>query len=422
MGRLRTETREAAWAACAGAIQSLGPVGTFLLLARWTTPDELGRYSLAIAIIVPVFLAARMQLRQAAVADPQGRDSFEAYRKLRGRAATTALAAICLSMLAVDVELAVIVWATALSRWTEELGDIHYAPMQRAGLWPRIAGSQLLRIAGSLGLLYVCWPLFGLPVALVGAALWQTAITVCIDSPRARRLEPGGPTESTMGQLLRLNWPLGCTAAVISMMAYVPRYALAWTGDEALVGDYAALAQVALLGNLVVQGAGQAALGRLGISFIRDRERFIQIVRELLVASLAIGFCGLLTAMFWGDELLVIIFQPRFGSMAAALAGMMVAALCVYVTSVFGYALTAAGVKRKQLAVFGMALGVGVMTSFPLSAAYGLIGAIGGNVCSWAAAALLSGMLLRDALTVSRSDDPSKVKSVAQRFDGSRAV
>jgi len=96
VGGIRIGLRETAWASVAGALQSLGPFGSFLILARLASAEELGRYSIAVAVAVPVFLAARMQLRQAAVADPQGGTSFGAYRRLRVISVTVSLTAVCL--------------------------------------------------------------------------------------------------------------------------------------------------------------------------------------------------------------------------------------------------------------------------------------------------------------------------------------
>jgi hypothetical protein len=57
VGLLQIQLRETSWVSLAGALQSLGPFGSFLILARLATADELGRYSLADAVTVPVFLA-----------------------------------------------------------------------------------------------------------------------------------------------------------------------------------------------------------------------------------------------------------------------------------------------------------------------------------------------------------------------------
>ena len=132
MGGIRIGLRETSWASAAGALQSLGPFGSFLILARLASAEELGRYSLAVAVAVPVFLAARMQLRQAAVADPEGGSSFGSYRKLRLISATVALAAVCLFAQTLHAQSCWVVCAVALVRWSEEIGDIHYAPAQRA--------------------------------------------------------------------------------------------------------------------------------------------------------------------------------------------------------------------------------------------------------------------------------------------------
>jgi O-antigen/teichoic acid export membrane protein len=370
-----------------------------LILARLTSPEELGRYSLAVAVAVPIFLAARMQLRQAAVADPRGSASFGAYFRLRTISATISLAAIALFAQMVQRESCWVLCGAALVRWSEEIADIHYAPAQRAGRWPRIAASQFLRLSGALVVLPIGWRFAGLPAALTLVAAWQGAVTLWFDAPLARVLEPGGGNEIEARGLLRLNWPLGATAAIVSLISYVPRYALAWSGMESAVGDYAALAQAALFGNLVVQGAGQASLARLGVAYVNDRAGFRRLIRQLLAFAAAVGIAALLTAALWGDVLLSVVFHPRFAALQPQLVVMMIAALFVYATSVFGYALTAAGVKAGQLAVFGAALAVGLATAFPLSAAYGISGAVAGTACSWASAAALSGLLLKATTT-----------------------
>jgi O-antigen/teichoic acid export membrane protein len=414
VGGIRIGLRETGWASLAGALQSLGPFGSFLILARLSSPQELGRYSLAVAIAIPVFLAARMQLRQAAVADPQGSASFGAYRRLRVISATVSLAAVGLFAQTLQRESCWVLCAVALVRWAEEIGDIHYAATQRAGRWPRIAASQMLRLTGVLVVLPLGWRLAGLPAALTAVALWQMAVTAWFDAPLVRVLEPGRSNAIGAGALLRLNWPLGATACVVSLISYVPRYALAWSSGESAVGDYAALAQAALLGNLVVQGAGQASLARLGVAYVSDRGGFRRLVRQLLWFAGGVGAAALLAAVLWGDALLSMVFHPRFAALQTQLAVMMIASLFVYATSVFGYALTAAGVKAGQLAVFGVALAVGLATTFPLSAAYGISGAVAGTACSWGAAAALSGLLLRTTIT----DD----RHAARNAIGSRAV
>ena len=87
--------------------------------------------------------------------------------------------------------------------------------------------------------------------------------------------------------------------------------------------------------------------------------------------------------------------HPRFAALQTDLVVMTIAALFMYATSAFGYALTAAGAKADQLSVFGIALAVGLTTAFPFCAAYGISGAVVSTACSWTAAAILSGRLLR---------------------------
>ena len=262
-------------------------------------------------------------------------------------------------------------------------------------------------------LLPLGWRLAGLPAALVAVAVWQGAVTLWFDAPLAGVLKPSGPSGIGLWALLRSNWPLGATAAVVSLISYVPRYALAWSSGDSAVGDYATLAQAALLGNLVVQGAGQASLGRLGVACIEDRREFRRLTRQLLLFAGGVGIAALLAAALWGDDLLSAVFHPRFAPLQPELIVMMIASLFVYATSVFGYALTAAGVKAGQLAVFAAALAVGLATVFPLSAAYGISGAVAGTACSWATATALAGLLLKTATADDKGADQGAVRSRA---------
>lgn len=405
--------RDTTWASAAGALQSLGPFACFLIVARLASAEELGRYSLAVAVVTPIFLATRMQLRQAAVADPHGGASYAAYRRLRLVSASVTLAAVCLLAQALQQELCWVACAVALVRWSEEIGDIHYAVAQRADRWPRIAASQLLRLAGVVLLLPLGWRFGGLPEILVAVAAWQVSVTLWFDAPLAGSLQPNGSSVTDAWTLLRVNWPLGVTAAIVSLISYAPRYALAWSSGESAVGDYAALTQAALFGNLVVQGAGQAALGRLGMAYVNDRRGFRRLTSELLWFSGGVGITALLAAALWGDDLLSVVFHPRFAALQPELIVMMIASLFVYATSAFGYALTAAGVKTGQLAVFGTALAVGLTTSFPLSAAYGISGAVAGTACSWATATALAGLLLRSAIADEEKLDSGTIRSRA---------
>ncbi|MDA0204925.1 MAG: hypothetical protein O3A53_04005 [Acidobacteria bacterium] len=166
----------------------------------------------------------------------------------------------------------------------------------------------------------------------------------------------------------------------------------------------------------MVQGAGQASLGRLGAAFASDRGAFRHRVRRLLMFAGGVGSVALLGALLWGDVILGAVFHPRFAVLQPELVVMMIASLFVYATSVFGYALTAAGVKAGQLAVFGVALAVGLSTAFAFSASYGISGAVASTACSWATAAVLSGQLLRRVgadSTHEQAETPSTIRSRA---------
>jgi hypothetical protein len=66
------------------------------------------------------------------VADPHGGASFGDYRVLRLIAVTIVLTATWVLSLLFDPEVSAVVCSFALVRWAEDVGDIPYAPLQRA--------------------------------------------------------------------------------------------------------------------------------------------------------------------------------------------------------------------------------------------------------------------------------------------------
>ena len=53
------------------------------MLGRLGGPEELGRYALALAVVMPIMVFAGFQTRQLQVADPTNRFAFEDYFAVR---------------------------------------------------------------------------------------------------------------------------------------------------------------------------------------------------------------------------------------------------------------------------------------------------------------------------------------------------
>ena len=371
-----------------------GAAGQALILvwiAKTSTDEILGRYALALAIVAPALLLARMQLRYVLAALPEA----DWGGLLRARLLATGTAAAALTLTAplwLPSETAAALAALAFARAFEDLGDLAYGLRQRSGQWTRIAVSQTLRGLGGAAALATGMTLTGgLLGGVLGHLLWQIAVTAGFDA-RGLRWPPGRWRDAWTP--IRACWPLGGSAALVSVIGNLPRYALEMEAGAAAVGHFAALAQIALLGNLPVQAMGVAALGRLGERAAQGRRPFLRLTAALAAASAGVGAAGLVVAVWGGAELLRWLYRPELAVLAPLLPWMMAGAVCTFLTGVLGYALVALGARRTQLAAFGLAALAGAVACRALVPAHGLRGAVWANLLCWLAAAAFSGIAL----------------------------
>ena len=389
-------SRSSAWAAAGAGAYSLGQFFGYVFVAKLCSVEELGRFALATAWVTPVMLAARLQLRYVLAADAAGHLPFAAAAKARLLATPSAAVWIAAAAFALcSPETAWALAFVALIRAAEDTGDLLLGVLQRAGDWPRIARSLALRGLGGAGVFGVAlaWTR-SVNAALPAVLLWQAALTVFHDWPAARgrigapeRASWAGVSWARAFTTVRMHLALGGAAALVSLNAYVPRYAIErFLGLEAL-GVYTALAQLALAGNLAVQAIGQAAVTPLSRLYEEDRRGFGRRVAGLASLALAIGLLGLAASWLAGDVALGIIYTAGYAQYGRELVWLMGAAALTYATAVLGYALVAAGERTAQLAIFALSTAVALVASLIATPRWGLEGAAAALLLAWATAA-----------------------------------
>jgi O-antigen/teichoic acid export membrane protein len=382
-----------------------------VFVAKLCRVEELGRFALALAWATPVMLAARMQMRYVLASDTDGQLPLGLAVQARFLAS---LAALCgLSASAFWLASPLTAWAVtlaALSRAVEDMGELVLGVAQRGNRWPAIARSLGLHGLGGAAV-------FGavlasertLLAAMSATCVWQALVSGLHDW-RILTNEEGLPAWSPWRralQAVRGHAALGGAAALVSLNAYVPRYAVErFLGLEGL-GVYTALAQLALIGNLAVQAVGQAAITPLGKAFREDPSAFASRVAGLLAFATLAGVVGLAVAQGWGGPILSLLYAPNYATYSATLVWLMAAAALMYGTAVLGYALVATGEHKAQLRIFAISTGVSLAASLLGSQQWGLQGAAAALVVSWAVAAAGTAIALRRRLRSCRRPTPS---------------
>ena len=357
-------------------------------IAKTSTSETLGQYALALALVGPLFLFARMQLRYLLAA--QSEADFGAYLRARAIATGSCLAIVIAGAAAtLSSETALVVALVGSSRALEDLGDLLYGERQRIDDWNGIAASQALRGLGGAAALAGGMS-FGesLAAGLTANLLWQAAVTLGLD---ARGLTLPAAAWRDALPCLRTCWPLGAAAALVSLHGNLPRYALEWTAGSEEVGHYAALAQLALIGNLPVQALGVAALAGLGRRAQIGRRAFRRMILQLAAAATTIAAAGLLAVEYAGREAMTLLYTPEIAAVSPLLIWVMAGAGFTFLTAVFGYGMVALGEKGLQMRVFALSAGAGAAACYALVPGNGLEGAVMANLVCWSSAAILSG-------------------------------
>jgi O-antigen/teichoic acid export membrane protein len=272
----------------------------------------------------------------------------------------------------------------------EDGGDLLLGMAQRAGKWTTIACSLAVRgLGGALAVGLALAATRDLRAALLAGLFWQAGVTFLHDWPQVRdqvgRLEL--PSRSDVAAALGTYTPLGAAAALVSLNAYIPRFAVErYLGIEA-VGAFTALAQIALAGNMAVQAVGQAAVAPLGRAYAAGARPFLRQTAGLLVFALLCGAAGVAAAVVAGPQVLALLYRPEYAAYGDELVWMMAAAAFTYFTATLGYALVASGEHRMQLWVFGASAATALAVSVAMTPAWGMLGAAGALLASWIVAA-----------------------------------
>ena len=389
-----------AWSLIGNMVYAASQVGVLALLANLASPATVGRYALGLAIVTPILLFTKLQLRWVLATDVRHDYSFSDYLGTRLLSTAVGCGSVFLVLAVANFELdaAVMIGIVTLTKAVESGSDLLYGLMQRHGYWDRISIAMVIKGLGSLAALGILLTLGGRPASgLLAAAAWQAVVLVVYELPCARNVlsregESGWPTCNPRAvlDLLRLSLPLGVVASLVSLNINLPRYILeGWWGTEHL-GHYAALANLATVGNILMQPLGQVHLSRIACLGQADPAAFRRLLTRILGLATLVGTAGALASTLYGQQILAAVYQSTYAALNPVLTWLMIGSAVTYVSSMLGYAMTARRLLRVQVPLYAM----GAIVSLCLSQAYvpsqGLMGAAYAAVGSWTAVAAAS--------------------------------
>ena len=369
------------WLVAGNATIALSQWFIVLIASKLGGPAAAGRYAYALAICTPIVVLTGLQLRAIQASDAAGEYSFADYLTLRSLTLIVAAAVVAIAAFlhAGSGEFVMVLLIVGMIRFTESISETVHGHLLRQARFRELGGSLILRGSGA-ALAFAC--AFAAFQSLLGAVAAAAAVTLAVlvvyDLSRVRSIGWFSLAPNRQLQLLRMSSPLGVTSLMLSLQANAPRYLIKAALGEAALGIYAALAQLPLSAAVLVRAMGEASSPALARHYRSGHAGQPALLFQLCGYTSLLFIAGAAIAFFMGEPLLRLLYTPEHASFVGLLLLLIAAEYLAQLTSILGYAATAARRLKPQpwvvLAALSVLLGLGF--SFGASASLSGMAAI----------------------------------------------
>jgi O-antigen/teichoic acid export membrane protein len=371
-----------------------------VVLAKFGSPEMVGRFALGLAITAPILMLTNLHLRSVQATDSRHTYLFGHYVALRLITTMVALVIvlIVLTVSAYQRDTVLIILMLGVAKAIEAVSDVFYGLLQQHERMDRIAKSMILKgilsLAALAAGLYFSSSLLGAVIGLAsiwvlvlccydipnGAVLLRVAAETAEQSQHMRRraihlLRPIWNAQR-LRQLTWLAFPLGIVMMLNSLNINIPRYVIQRYLGEYELGIFAAMAYVMVAGTTVIDAIGQSSSPRLSKHYADgDIAAFRRLLFKLIGISALMGIVGVVVALLAGKEILKLLYQPEYASYSEVFVWLIVGTSIGYVSSLLGYSITAARFFKIQIPLNLAFIGILVIASFWLIPIHSLLGA-----------------------------------------------
>lgn len=361
--------------AASRAVYALSQWLLLVCVARLESPEQLGEFAYALAVVSPLIIFAQLNMRAYMATDSDSKFTFGDF--LNAQIVTLVLAmagAIAVGWAGGQSGHAfLVILAVVLYKSVESISGIHYGALQREERMSPIAVSVTAHGVLAVLAMAVATAVFGnVLYGAVGIAAAWMIILVAYDVPQSRRFRALPAADDATPLTSRRVWnvivccfPLGIVLAMLSLRINIPVYFVQAEWGSAHVGFYSAIAYFVVAGNMITGSLLQAAAPRMA-NHHRDgrvdagRKLFV----KLMFVATAVGAAGVVGAWAVGRPLLEWVYGIEYGQHYDVLVWVMGAAAVMYVSQLFGLALTVTRSFRWQV----MAGATGIAATLALSA------------------------------------------------------
>lgn len=382
----------ASWILGSNLLYGVSQWGILIVLARLGSTHIVGEFALGLAIVAPVDMFGRLQLRTILASDASSQFSVGVYLGLRFlMASVTWIVVVSFAVVSgYDTSVIAVVIGVAFAKGFESVSDMLYGFFQLRDAMDTVGKSMIIRSALSLlGVAAGTMILHSAAAAAAGLAFVWGVLLIGYDLPMAARVasDSGSWVEALRNFRPEWNWqlirsllfmtaPLGVVAALGSLRINVPRYLVVGDLGEGALGVFAALTYLITVGGRVVFSLMQVSLPRMGrFHSVGEAARFRRTVLVQAGIALGVGIAGVAVALVFGSALLAVVYGRQYGGFGGLLVWVMAVAVFEYVAMVLQLSLTASRSIRIQIPIRILAVGTAGVVGLISIPTFGLVGA-----------------------------------------------
>jgi len=406
--------RSLSWSLGGRGIYAFSQWMMLLVLARMGGLEAVGRFALALAVTGPIILFSNLGLRHVQATDAAETYAYADYLAVRAWTTVAALLvlAVLIPLAGYPGETGQVIALVALAKAFESMSDVVHGLEQVHRRMDLTTWSLGLRgVAGVAAMTLGYWLTGHLTGAIAAMTAAWAATYLVHDLAAQRRLLAERPVDATPAspiappnrrlqrarrlRLARVAAPMGVVALLLSLNVNVPRYFIeAWLGERAL-GAFAAMFYFVVVGSLVVNGLGQAALVDLARYHASgQRAAFFRLLGLLLAGCLALGAAGVATAWLFGQPLLGSLYGEAFADAAPLFLWIMFAGALNYAAAALFFGVTARRIFAGQAALYTVVTAVNAGGCALWIGGHGMLGVVWAWIAALVVQIALSVVLL----------------------------
>ncbi len=349
--------RTLSWLIFSNILKSLSQWALLIILIKFFTTEDVGYFTLGMAIAAPIFMLSEMQMKSVLVVEPEnGTDFYKTYLVIRFVA--TALALIGLIIYCtVFREINWVLLAVVVYKSVESLIDIQYGYYQKKDDMIWMSQIDILKTILTIFACFIVTVFLhkigsSLISIIIVSALFYLANSTYITHRLAGELAP--VSFLTAVDIIKKSLPLGISVLFVSYITNYPRIAIeGHCGPEMLAyfGAYSYLA----IGVFQISAPIQTYLRqRLSRYFQNcDLHKFSQSINIAIIGFIFIGITLFLIFLTMGDTIITILYNESYLPYKNIIFVLFFSQLLMAISGIYSTAVLSFNIYTKQAFISG---------------------------------------------------------------------